>query len=299
MMAVSELSPYLAVRAAFDAPWPGPRGPRIVLRNADLAVTIHPEDGCRMTSLTAFGFELLRPWMPQRRAFQYGCFPMIPWVGRMAGGRLRCGGADYRLPVNKPPHALHGMACFGPWRIVETSPEAAECAVDLGDPWPWPGVATQRFELRSDTLTISLSVAAERDSFPAAAGWHPWFRKWLGDDAGPAAEKLAVAFSADWQEEPGDDELPTGRRIAPRPGPWDDCFGFVGPMSARLVWPDRLRLDMSSPAHAMVVYDKQPDAACVEPLSGPPNGVNTQPFPVSPGAPLVVTTRWKIARLGG
>ena len=40
-------------------------------------------------------------------------------------------------------------------------------------------------------------------------------------------ESLQVLFDADWQEEAGSDELPTGNRISPQVGPWDDCFGFM------------------------------------------------------------------------
>lgn len=112
-----------------------------------------------------------------------------------------------------------------------------------------------------------------------------------------ADEQLRVTFNANWQEEPGDNELPTGRRIAPRPGPWDDCFGFDNGMSAELLWPGKVRLAMSSKAPSMVVFDKQPDAACVEPLSGPPNCVNTAPTVVMKDAPLFIESRWEITSL--
>ncbi|HXP97763.1 MAG TPA: hypothetical protein VN809_13700, partial [Telmatospirillum sp.] len=250
---------YLAVRKAFDAPWPGPRGPRVHLRDGDLTATIFPADGCRLTSLTAFGYELLRPWNPARRAFQYGSFPMVPWVGRLQDGLLRFEGSEFRLPVNKPPHALHGMACFGPWAIVETSPTMAEFQLQLDDPWPWKGLVTQRYALKDNALSSTVSIASSGETFPAAAGWHPWFRKWVGNagettpvPTGSEDEALNIAFSADWQEEPGPDELPTGRRLAPRPGPWDDCFGFEGFMSASLLWPGKLRLEMTASASSMV-----------------------------------------------
>jgi aldose 1-epimerase len=67
-------------------------------------------------------------------------------------------------------------------------------------------------------------------------------------------------------------------------------------MSASLLWPGKLRLDMTSSAPSMVVYDKQPDAACVEPLSGPPNGLNTAPRLATSIDPVVVTTRWFLSR---
>ncbi|CAH2603893.1 Aldose 1-epimerase [Rhodovastum atsumiense] len=294
-------NPYLAVRQAFDAPWPGPRGEMLRLAAGSLSATLCPADGGRLVSLAAGGVELLRPWTPERRAFQYGCFPMIPWVGRLREGRLGHAGQTHVLPVNKPPHALHGMACFAPWEVVDADGQSALLRFGLTKPWPWPGEVTQRVTLRPEALEMTLTVAARDVAFPAAAGWHPWFRKWLGaaGESGPVppgeeATRLRVDFAADWQEEPGTDELPTGRRIPPRPGPWDDCFGFANRMQARLLWPDRLVLDMGADVASMVVFDKQPDATCVEPLSGPPDGVNTAPRLVLPGAPLMVRTQWVI-----
>jgi len=290
---------YQAIQKAFDAPWPGPRGDRIVLGHDDLRATVYPADGCRIASLTAFGYEVLRSYTPERRGFQYGCFPMVPWVGRVRNGILHHGGQDHHLPVNKPPHAMHGMACFGPWDCVEASGTSALFRLRLTSPWPWSGQVTQRFSITDTALDVDVTIESDGQTFPAAAGWHPWFRKWLGraEDptpvtAGPQDEALRVRFAADWQEEPDDNELYTGRRIAPQAGPYDDCFGFNGAMSATLDWPDKLTLDMSSPTSTMVVFDKQPDATCVEPLSGPPNGVNTAPTLVSPAQPLRLSTRW-------
>ena len=295
-------NPYLAVRQAFDAPWPGPRGPRIDLHRGELAVTIYPEDGCRMTSLTVRGFELLRQWNPARRAFQYGCFPMVPWVGRMRDGALLVAGKAYPLPINKPPHALHGMACFGPWRTLVAHETMAEFEFSLGSPWPWTGRVTYRVELHDDALKTTLEITTDGEPFPAAAGWHPWFAKWIGDAAyvatapiGAAEDQLRVAFAADWQEEPGADELPTGRRIAVREGPRDDCFGFNDGLRASLLWPGKVQLDVMSPASRLVVFDKQADATCVNPMSGPPDGVNTCPRRVTRDDPLSVWSEWRFA----
>jgi len=54
---------------------------------------------------------------------------------------------------------------------------------------------------------------------------------------------------------------------------------------------------MTSPATSMVVYTPEPDAACVEPLSGPPNGINTDQRVIIPSEPLVISTRWALTAL--
>ena len=294
-------APRLALRQAFDTPWPGPRGDTIRLKKGPINLELYPDDGCRITSLTAFGYELLRQWRPARRAFQYGCFPMVPWIGRLGNGLLKVEDQTFSLPVNKPPHALHGMACYSDWQVESVTPENVVCRMTLSDPWPWEGYVIQRLQLEEDGLRAALEIHSLGERFPAAAGWHPWFAKWTGDTSqvalaqpGKDVEKLQINFAADWQEEPGENELPTGKRIAPRPGPWDDCFGFEQAMSAQLIWPGKIRLSMSSPATSMIVFDKQPDAACVEPLTQQPNGLNTHPQWVTPENPLRIETHWRI-----
>ena len=291
--------PYRAVRQSSAAPWPGPRGSRIDLRAGDLAASVYPLDGCRLTSLTVRDAELMRQWKPDRGAFEYGSFPMVPWAGRVRDGILLVDGHEHHLPVNHPPFALHGMTFFAPWTTLDVTDTTAEFAFRLTDPWPWPGRAKQRFELTTQALEMTLTVETDGTPFPAAAGWHPWFAKWTGTHeelaqapVGDPDDELSIHFSADWQEEPGDDGLPTGRRIAPRPWPWDDAFGFDTSLSATLTWPRRVKLLMTSPATSMVVYTPEPDAACVEPQSGPPNGVNTHQQVITPAEPLVIRTRW-------
>ena len=90
---------------------------------------------------------------------------------------------------------------------------------------------------------------------------------------------------------------PAGTRIAPRTGPWDDCFGMVDGVRVVLTWPSVLRLEVRSPERWVVVYDLEADAVCVEPQTGPPNGVNTMPRLVTPESPLVANCRWTWERL--
>ena len=104
---------------------------------------------------------------------------------------------------------------------------------------------------------------------------------------------MQVLFDADWQEEAGSDELPTGNRISPQVGPWDDCFGFYDGVKVKLLWPGKLAMTMTSSANSLVVFDKQPDATCINPLTQAPNAINLTPEFVTPDKPLVIETRWQ------
>ncbi|MFJ9715835.1 aldose 1-epimerase [Streptomyces sp. NPDC101213] len=276
------------------------------LTAGDAEVTVRPGNGGRVGGLRVGGAELLR------QGDRFGCFPMVPWCGRIRDGRFRDGADVRQMPLNAPPHAIHGTVRDGAWKVARRSADEAVLTYDLVDPWPWPGRVTQIIALTEDALTLSMAVETHGSSFPAQIGWHPWFNRNLGGgttETGQTGQPagtgrttetgaaVQVAFDAAWQEERGADHLPTGNRIEPKPGPWDDCFGMPDGVSVSLTWPGRLRLEVTSPEKWVVVYDEQEAAVCVEPQTGPPDGLNTLPRLVTPLEPLEATTTWSWTRL--
>lgn len=260
-------------------------------------MTVLPEEGCRIGSVQLRGIELLRVGVPGAQGC--GCFPMVPWAGRMPWGRFDNGPIRHQLPLNSPPHAIHGTGRDVAWRQAGTAgppqgdssarPAASAAFVyDLAAPWPYPGTVTQTFELARDELRVRLAVETAGDSFPAQAGWHPWFRRNLG--RGGAAK---LDFTPAWQEERDADHLLTGRRIDPLPGPWDDCFAVPGGVDATITWPGVLALRITSSAEWAVIYDEPADALCVEPQSGPPGGLTSHPRLVTLIDPLEVDMVWR------
>ncbi|WP_446038619.1 aldose epimerase family protein [Streptomyces sp. SID1121] len=268
----------------------------IRLKAGDAELTIDPENGCRISSLRIDGTELLR------QGERFGCFPMVPWCGRIENGQFRTGDVVHQMPLNSGPHAIHGTGRDTSWRVARTSGTETEgraaatgsraaFSYDLTEPWPYSGRVSQTFELSEDSLVLTMGVETYDSSFPAQAGWHPWFRRNLGNG------DVHLDFNPAWQEERGENSLPTGRRIEPVPGPWDDCFGMPEGVDVTLTWPGQLRLKVTSREEWVVVYDEQDEAVCVEPQSGPPNGLNTAPRLVTPLEPLEVSAKWSWQRL--
>ncbi len=242
----------------------------ITLTAGDAEVTVQPGNGGRIGGLRIGGTELLR------QGERFGCFPMVPWCGRIRDGRFLDGGTVHQMPLNSPPHAIHGTVRDGAWRTARRTADETVITYDLVEPWPFPGRVTQAVALTGDALTVTMAVEAHGDSFPAQIGWHPWFHRNLG------GEDVTLDFAPAWQEERGDDHLPTGKRVDRKPGPWDDCFGMPGGVDVTLTWPGQLELRVTSPEEWVVVYDEQEAAVCVEPQTGPPNGLNTLPRLVTP-----------------
>ncbi|WP_426368769.1 aldose 1-epimerase [Streptomyces sp. E-08] len=257
------------------------------LTAGDAELTINAEHGCRIESLRIGDTEVLR------QGERYGSFPMVPWCGRTENGRFRNGVTTHQLPVNAAPHAIHGTVRDRAWKSARTSATEAVFTCELDDPWPYKGRVTQVFELAEDSLTLRFGVETYDDSFPAQAGWHPWFLRNLGG----GGQDVTIGFTPAWQEERGENHLPTGRRIDPLPGPWDDCFGMPDGVDVTLTWPGELELKVASRAEWVVIYDEPEDAVCVEPQSGPPNGLNTLPRLVTPIDPLEVASTWSWRRL--
>jgi aldose 1-epimerase len=225
----------------------------------------------------------------------------VPWAGRLREGILRWRGAEHRLPVDLlPPHAIHGTLLETAWDVVESGPDTATLTAELGPPWPFGGRAIHRVRLAATGLLAELEVRAGERSMPAIAGWHPWFPRVLRDTGGTAVGgRVVVDLEAGGMLQRGTDGLPNGEVIRPvPPEPWDDCFVEVAGAPG-VHWPGGLELRIESEAPCWVVYTEREEGVCVEPQTGPPNGLNTgEHAVVEPGSPFAaaMTISWR--RLG-
>lgn len=240
-----------------------------------------------MASIVVDGLELLSGG-PDDGPLGWGCYPMVPWPGRLDRGILRFDGAEHRFPLAMPPHAIHGTTWDRPWTVIDRSETTATLHKDLARPWPFGGHAIHRVTVADTYLRLDLEVHAGAEPMPAACGWHPWFRRNL--DRGGAAQ---LDFGATHMWERGGDGLPTGELMLARPGPWDDCFPSPeGPPT--VIWPDAIALRIESDCPQVVVYDEQDRAVCIEPQTLIPNGLNRNPPVLQPGEHLAATCslRW-------
>ncbi|HEV8546951.1 MAG TPA: hypothetical protein VGQ64_11695 [Candidatus Limnocylindrales bacterium] len=261
----------------------------LVLESTGARLEINPASGGRISSLEINGSELFATTGTGH--LPAGCFPMVPYAGRVRDGRFEFRGRRVDLPRNLAPHAGHGTVFERVWTVVDDR----SLAVDLGPSWPFRGRVVQQFELDATEMRLTLTIEAD-EPMPGAVGWHPWFRRRLsGTAAQPAAPSPAakVRFDPDWMLLRDAAGIPTGDVVEPTAGPWDDCF--TGLRSApTLTWPGVLSLELTSSCDYWVVYDEPAETICLEPQSSPPNFVNADaPHVVEPGRPLTATMTWR------
>ncbi|MFI8716806.1 aldose epimerase [Stenotrophomonas sp. NPDC077464] len=254
-----------------DALAPLPAGRLYWLRAGALEVALAPEAGGRIAQIRYDGVD----WLVgvddgDSAAIAWGCYPMVPWAGRIRHGRFAFDGTPYALPTNFGGHAIHGVGFTRPWEI--SSLDAASATLSLAlpedDHWPFGGSATQRIQLTPSGLQLHLALQTDKHAMPAVLGWHPWFHK---------PERLLFTPYALY---PRDGEgIATLPMVHPTPGPWDDCFLVGGDVALELAG-QRLRMRAGT-AH-WVVYDAAAHATCVEPQTGPPDGFTLAPYRLQP-----------------
>lgn len=238
------------------------------LSAGNASVTIDHAAGGRLSSLVVDGHELLLGRESgSMDETEWGCFPMVPWAGRIRHGRFPTDDREVQLPLNMPPHAIHGTIHRKPWQ--GTGPGRLE--TDLGPDWPWAGRAMQALELSKGRMSLTITVTADganSSPMPVTAGWHPWFRR----DVDGSGVRLDLPAERMWRRDAED--IPDGTLVDPSPGPWDDCFtALVGPVG--LHWPGVVQLHVESDCEHVVVYDEQDNGVCVEPQSAPPDAHNS------------------------
>ena len=254
----------------------------ITLSSGNVEVVIDAEHGSRLSSMRFGDTELL----VQRNSddsFSWGCYPMAPWAGRTRNGVFEHQGSSVKLPINSAPHAIHGLVHDAVWQVVSASPSSATLRVEFDHRWPFSGWVEHHISVDSASVNLQLTVHAhnhndETLSMPAQVGWHPWFVRpvhleaefktmYVRDSEGIAATKC----------EPQQQDL-MHRQL-------DDCFtdAVTAPV---LNFENGPTIRLESDCSHWVVYNEPSHAICVEPQSGPPNGLNSEPLAVSPNQPL-------------
>lgn len=257
-------------------------GPQLHVECGALAVSVAPDAGGRIAQIVQAGVpQLIGPDDGHPGTIAWGCYPMVPWAGRVRNGRFRFDGREHQLATNLGAHAIHGVGFAMPWTV---DLHTADCVVlSLHLPrdarWPFGGIARQTIRVTPRRLRLTLGLDAQDQAMPAVIGWHPWFRK---------PERIEFVPARVYPRDA--DGLATLPLAAPPPPPWDDCF--LG-ASGAVVHRAGQRLVLTSDCDYWVVFDETSHSTCIEPQSGPPDAFNLASPRLAPGERM--TRRFELA----
>ena len=258
------------------------------LRAGRLGLDLAPEAGGSIARFTADGsIDLLRPTQPQAiasgRGNESSCYPLVPFSGRIANGRLVFDGTEIVLKPNWPGvrHPMHGDGWARPWTVTRSDGQSADIVYehDGREGWPFRYRARQTYRLEGEALTVAMSIEnLESRVVPAGLGLHPFFVRdvdtelacraqyvWRTDAEVLPIERIAVPHQWDFS---------TSRRV-------DNVTvdsGFEGwDGRATIRWPRAgLRLEMTAtePFRDIVIYiPPNRPYFCAEPVSHIPGAI--------------------------
>lgn len=250
----------------------------IEISQHSLAATIDTIAGGRIASFEIDGCEMLVT--SARSAYNWGLYPMVPFAGRVRNATLFFNNNTYSLPAVTNGHALHGTVMHREWNVVEHHQHSVTLSTSLGDDWPFAGTCTHIISALPDRLRCELSLHAE-DTMPIQLGWHPWFR---------TPRQAITDFNAMLKRDA--DGITTSERVVVPGGDLDDCL--LEPNAWPRVTIDNITLEMASDCPFWVRFDAPFGDVCIEPQSGPPNGINDAPLVLDAGATF---TRWMELRI--
>lgn len=270
----------------------------VALSAPGVCVTLDLSVGGRAVSWEIDGVEVIGA--KSDAPVEYGMYPMAPWAGRVRDNALSFAGTEYPLVPSHDEWAIHGTVLGSQSRLVDQDSShdrsVATIVTDLGPRWPWAGRLTSHWEVGSDAVLTRLTLEAEEHAFPGVVGWHPWFKRRIGSGE-PAVWSLPDPLLAERLEGFQLSGALTAVDVGSRA--FDDTF-LVASRAASIEWPGQLRIDVSSSHPWFVVFDELPDFICIEPQSGPPNGINESPVApvtvIGPGQPLTLVNEWRLTR---
>ncbi|MBN8995281.1 MAG: aldose 1-epimerase [Rhizobiales bacterium] len=259
------------------------------IRNGRLSLGLAPEVGGSVASFRRDQVDLMRPLSDADRAARKvvgaAMFPMAPYANRIAGNAFTFEGEAYRfLPNNSPEKFnVHGTAWHLPWREqILAADEALLTLEHLPADGPYRYAATQRFQLDSDTLTVTTMIENRgQRRMPFGFGQHPWFIRdpdvlvqfdakalWIEGWDNTASERIATPPEFSFATR----RLPEARR--------NNCYGLWD-RRVDIAWPSRgVALHIAADPvfkHLMFYADPAQPTFCIEPQTNATCAFNLPP----------------------
>lgn len=257
----------------------------LTLSHGDYTARVLPAVGGSLARLQWRGRNLVQAY-PQELEdtpdhVQLGCFPMLPYAGRVRDARFGWRGAEIEVARHTPePHGLHGEGWVAQWDVALA--EESQCSLTMQHrEGALQFDARMDYCLKEDGLSLVTSITSRAAiALPFGIGQHPWFpreegaqlqlsakRFWLEAPGGFPSQSITIPPELDHAR--GND-LPLAWRNNCYEG-WDGKAVITYPGSGHTV-----TLTASETLGWLMVYaNPDCDCVCLEPQSHLPAAHNT------------------------
>ncbi|MCB2412750.1 aldose 1-epimerase family protein [Demequina sp. TTPB684] len=135
---------------------------------------------------------------------------LAPWPNRLADGQYSFGGRDLQVAISEPARntALHGLACWDDWAVVQATSDAVTLALNLpaSPGYPFSLRVSVTYALSDDGLTVTTTALNTGTApLPYGVGFHPWISPGAG-----SLDDCTLELGADSLVTVDDRLLPTG-----------------------------------------------------------------------------------------
>ena len=160
----------------------------LILECGRLRLTLSPLIGGAISAFEWIGDGVQRAILrkrhsPLEKVLDAGCFPLVPFVNRISGGRFTFRGRTVHLDPNMAgdPNPLHGQGWLNSWFIEHKDPRRALLSFHHEPAeWPWAYEALQDFVIDERGFSVRLICRnTGPEPMPCGLGEHPYF------DCGP------------------------------------------------------------------------------------------------------------------
>ena len=219
-----------------------------------------------------------------------GWYLMAPWAGRIENNEIVYKGNNYPQSINFQSWAIHGTVAFEKGKVLNHQADSVEIIHESNNNFPVKAIINQKWFVANKFIRCSASIEVDQE-FPVQLGWHPWFKRDLGN-----GKKAKYAIEAISQYIRTKDFVTLNETKEIGIPPFDDAFD-VPSGKGFIQWPDALRLDFQFDHKTFVIYDEPEDSFCIEPQTGPPNSTNHALFVATPNKPLLASVKWDITQI--
>ncbi len=260
----------------------------ISISQGDNKLVIDPVQGGQVLECHIGKYQILAP--KSENPLVGGWYLMAPWAGRLENNQITYKNQSFPQNINFEKWAIHGTVAFEEGKIVSHQNDSVEIVHKSNNNWPVKAEIKQKWFVTNKFIRCSAEIKVDQE-FPVQLGWHPWFKRDIGN--GQFA-KYGIEAVSQYVRTKDFVTLNETKEIGIPP--FDDAF-HVPSGKGFIEWPKALRLDFQFDHQTFVIFDEPLDSFCIEPQTGPPNACNHALFVATPDKPLTASVKWDITQI--